>query len=77
MGPRVLVFVNSFRASSSLCILKISASAVELGFDDGFWDTKDSVFVNGFSVSSSLCAQKMSVPAIELSFLDDFWVPGT
>ena len=77
MGPRVLVFVNSFRASSSLCILKILASSVELGFEDDLWDTKDLVFVNGFSVSSSLCAQKMSASAIELSFLDDFWVPGT
>jgi hypothetical protein len=77
LGPRVLVFVNSFRASSSLCILKISASAVELGFEDDLWDSKDLVFVNGFLISSSLCAQKMSASAIELGFLDDFWVPGS
>ena len=75
MGPRVLVFVNSFRASSSLCILKISALAVELGFKDYFWDSRDSVFINGFSVSRSLCAQKMSSSALELGFLDDLWVP--
>ena len=77
MGPRVLVFVNSFRASSSLCILKISASAVELGFKDDFWDSRDSVFVNGFSVSSSLCMQKMSASTIKLGFLDDFCIPGS
>jgi len=52
--------------------LKISASAVELGFEDEFWDTRDSVFVNGLSVSSSLFAQKMSASAVELGFLDDF-----
>jgi hypothetical protein len=52
--------------------LKISASAVELGFEDEFWYTRDSVFVNGLSVSSSLFAQKMSASAIELGFLDDF-----
>ena len=76
MGPRVLVFVNSFRASSSLCILKILASSVELGFEDDLWDTKDLVFVNGFSISS-LCAQKMSASAVELGFLDDFCIPGS
>ena len=76
MGPRVLVFVNNFRASSSLCILKISASTVELGFKDDFWDSRDSVFVNGFAVSSSLCVKKMSASAVEPGFLDDLWVPG-
>jgi hypothetical protein len=58
-------------------VLKISASTVEVGFGDDFWDNMDSVFVNGFSVSSSLCAQKMSTSAVELGLLDDFWVPGT
>ena len=57
--------------------MKISASAVELGFEDDFWDTRDLVFVNGLFVSSSLFAQKMSASAVELGFLDDFWVPGT
>jgi ethanolamine utilization microcompartment shell protein EutS len=52
--------------------LKISASAVELGFEDDFWDTRDSVFVNGLSVKSILFAQKMSASGVELGFLDDF-----
>jgi hypothetical protein len=46
--------------------------AVELGFDDDFWDSRDSFFVNGLSVRSSLFAQKMSAPAVELGFLDDY-----
>jgi hypothetical protein len=57
--------------------MNISASAVELGFEDDYWDTRDLVFVNGFSVRSSLCAQKMSASAVELGFLDYFWVLGT
>ena len=57
--------------------MKISASAVELGVEDDFWDTRDIVFVNGFSVSRSICAQKMSASAVELGFLDDFWVLGS
>jgi len=52
--------------------MKISASAVELGFEDDFSDRRDSVFVNSFSVTSSLCAQKMSASAVEQGFLDDF-----
>ena len=75
MGSKVLVFINGFRASSSLCTLKISALGVELGFKDDFWDTRDSVFVNGFSVTISLCAQLMSASTVELGFLDDFCVP--
>jgi hypothetical protein len=59
-----------------LCRLKISASAVELGFEDEFWDTRDSFFVNGLSVRSSLFAQKMSASAVELGFLDDYLGPG-
>jgi len=55
--------------------LKISASAVELGFEDDFWDTRDSVFVNCLSVKSILFAQKMSASGVELGFLDDFWGP--
>jgi hypothetical protein len=57
--------------------MKISASAVELGLEDDFSNSRDSVFVNSFSVTSSLCAQKMSVSAVELGFLDDFWFPGS
>jgi hypothetical protein len=51
-------------------------SAVELGFEDEFWDTRDSFFVNGLSVRSSLFAQKMSASAVELGFLDDYLGPG-
>jgi hypothetical protein len=46
--------------------------AVELGFEDDFWDSRDSFFVNGLSVRSSLFAQKMSASAVELGFLDDY-----
>ena len=60
-----------------MCRLKISASAVELGFEDDFWDGRDSVFINGLSVRSILFAQKMSASEVELCFLDDFCVPGT
>jgi len=55
--------------------LKISASAVELGFEDDYWDSRDSVFVNGLSVSSSLFAPKMSASAVELGLLDDYLGP--
>jgi len=48
--------------------MKISATAVELYFEDDFWDSKDSVFINDFSVNSSLCVQKMSASAVELGF---------
>ena len=50
----------------------ISSSAVELRFEDEFWDTRYSFFINGLSVRSSLFAQKMSASAIELGFMDDF-----
>ena len=52
--------------------MKISASALELGFEDDFWDSRDSVFIKGLSVRSSLFGQKMSASAVELGFLDDF-----
>ena len=55
--------------------MKISASTVKLGFEDDFWDSRDSVFINGLSVRSILFAQKMSASAVELGFLDDFLVP--
>jgi hypothetical protein len=48
-----------------------------MGFEDDFWDDRDSVFINDFSVRSILIAQKMSASDVELGFLDDFWVPGT
>jgi len=54
----------------------MSASAVELGFEDDYWDTRDSVFINGLSVRSSLFAQKMSTSVVELGFLDDFLGSG-
>jgi len=75
-GSRVIALVNGFYGSSSLCKIKISASPVELGFDDDFSDSRYFVFINDFSVNSSLCAQKMSASDVELGFLDDFWVPG-
>ena len=53
--------------------MKISASAIELGFDDDYWDSRDSIFSNGLSVRSSSFKQKMSASAVELCFEDDFW----
>jgi len=50
-------------------------SAVELGFEDDFWDSRDLVFINGLSVRSILFAKKMSASAVELGFLDDFLGP--
>jgi ethanolamine utilization microcompartment shell protein EutS len=55
--------------------LKISASAVELGFEDDFWDNKDLVFINGLSVRSIVFAEKMSASAVELGFVDEFLGP--
>jgi hypothetical protein len=52
--------------------VNISASAVELVFEDDFLYSRDSVFINGLSVKSSLFAQKMSASAVELGFFDDF-----
>jgi len=39
LGQRVLLFVNCFLATISLCTMKILASAVELGFEDDVLDT--------------------------------------
>jgi len=55
--------------------VKISASVVELVFEDDFWDSRESVFIKGLSVRSSLFAQNMSASAVELGFLDDFLGP--
>jgi hypothetical protein len=55
--------------------MKISASAVELGFEDDFWDNKDSIFLIGLSIKSILFAHKMSASAVELGFLDDYLGP--
>jgi ethanolamine utilization microcompartment shell protein EutS len=52
--------------------MKISASAIELGFEDDYSDSRESIFINGLSVRSSLFKQKMSASAVELGFLDDF-----
>jgi hypothetical protein len=49
--------------------------SVELGFEDDFWDTRDSVFINGLSVRSIVFAEKMSASAVELGFLDEFLGP--
>jgi len=51
-----------------VCRLKISASAVKLGFEDEFWDGRDSVLVNGLPVRSILFAQKTSASDVELDF---------
>ena len=51
--------------------MKISASAVELGFEDNF-GKQGLNFKNGLSVRSSLFPQKMSASAVELGFLDYF-----
>jgi hypothetical protein len=56
--------------------VKISASAVELVFEDDFWDNRDSVFIKGLSIRSSLFAQKMLASAVELGLLDYFLGPG-
>jgi hypothetical protein len=56
--------------------MKISASAVELSFEDDLWDNRDSVFINNLSVRSSLFKQKMSASAVELGFLDDILCPS-
>ena len=55
--------------------MKISASVVELVFEDDFWDIRDSVFIKGLSVRSSLFASKMSSSALELGLLDYFLGP--
>jgi len=55
----------------------MSASAVELVFEDDFWDSRDSVFIKGLSVKSSLFAQKMSTYAVELASWMIFWIRGS
>ena len=55
----------------------MSASIVELRFEDEFWDTRESFFGNGLSVRSSLFGQKMSASDVELGLMDDFWVSET
>ena len=57
--------------------MKISASVVELVFEDHFWDIRDSVFIKGLSVKSSLFAQKMSRYAVELASWMIFWIRGS
>ena len=55
--------------------MKISASVVELVFEDDFWDSRDSVFIKGLSLGSILFAHKMSASAVELGFRDDYLGP--
>jgi hypothetical protein len=51
-------FVNGFCVSSSLCAMMISASAVELGFEDYFWDKQGLIFCQRFlSQQKSMCAE--------------------
>jgi len=57
--------------------MKISASAIELCFEDDFWDSRDSFFIKGLSVKSRLFAQKMSASAVELASRMIFWVRGS
>jgi hypothetical protein len=54
--------------------VKISASAVELGFEDDFWESRDFVFINDLSVRSSICAEDVSVRR-GTGFLEDFLGP--
>jgi len=75
LGARDLVFFNYFWVGNSLCAMKISTSAVELGFLDDFLGPKEPVFVNAFSINKSPCAKKMSASAVEMGFLHDFLVP--
>jgi hypothetical protein len=60
--------------SRSLCALKISASAVEVGLRDDFLVSSDSVFAKDLLVSSSLGALKISASAVVLGSVDDFLV---
>ena len=55
--------------------MKISASVVELVFEDDFWGIRHSVFIKSLSVRSSLFAPKMSSSAVELGLLDYFLGP--
>jgi len=48
LGHRALVFINGLSVRNSLFALKMSASAVELGFMDDFLGLGVLVFVNGF-----------------------------
>jgi hypothetical protein len=48
--------------------VKISAAAVELVFEDDFWDSRDSVFIKDLSVRSSLFVKKMSAYAVKLAY---------
>jgi hypothetical protein len=46
-----------------------------MGFEDDFWDSRDSVFIKGLSLRSILFAHKMSASAVELGFRDDYLGP--
>ena len=47
--------------------MKISASAVELGLEVDFWDTRDLVFVNGLCMRSSVTT-RLSKPKTIVNF---------
>ena len=55
LGRQRHIFSLTVCVSNILCALKISASGVELGFKDYFWDSRELVFFNGFTVRSSCC----------------------
>ena len=63
LGSGDLVSVNGFLVSSSRCAEKSSASGVEQGFEDDFWDTGFLVFLNSFSVSRTLCGRRFHRPS--------------
>jgi hypothetical protein len=60
------VFVNDFWFCSTLCALKIWASAAELACGVDFWVWSDSIFVYDFYFCSSLCALMISASTVEL-----------
>jgi len=74
LGLQQRSFRQWFWFCSSLCGLKISTSAGELGFGDDFSVCSDVVFVNDFWLCSSLCALKISATPAELVSGDDLWV---
>ena len=70
---RGLSFINDLWVSSSLCVLKISTSFVELGLVVFFWVRWVPVFLNGFWFDSSLGALNILASAIDVGFEGGFW----
>jgi len=65
------VFVNDFWVTSSLGVLKISTSTVELGSGDDICVGSDLVFNNNFWVRSGLRVLRTSASTEELDTGDD------